>query len=511
MQQQSRTNQFIKNVIGSALLQIVTIVTGFISPKLMLNAFGSEINGIVSSITQFISYITLVEAGLANAVVFALYKPLADKDNEVRDSIASAARISYNRVGVLFVILSVGLALIYPFIGNTTILNYWELFALVLVLCMQTAANFFILARYRAILTADQCGYWISLVSSIQLIVHLVLVYITIQLNLNVIWVRGLSMMCLALTAVLLAIILKCKYGHINFKSKPNMKALDKRWEAMTLQIIGVIQSGAPVIIMTRLLDFKTISVYTIYNMIAGSVSQCISVFTSGLGSSFGNVYATGDKALLKKTTEEFRTAYYLVLTIMYTTMLVMIMPFVSIYTSDITDANYILPILGILITLRGWTENISAPYGMLVFSEGKFKVVRRQYIVKTVIVVVLGIAFNMLWGIYGLIAALCVANVYALIENLYITPKHLVEMSLPKAISQIVISGAVLTSGYFISRSIGYVPAGYLEWVIYACIVVLCTSLVTVPLYYAFYRKEMSAIWQRLMNLLRRMKIKSR
>ena len=70
-----RTNKFIKNVIGSAVLQIVTIVTGFISPKLMLGAFGSEINGITSSILQFISYISLVEAGLANATVFALYKP----------------------------------------------------------------------------------------------------------------------------------------------------------------------------------------------------------------------------------------------------------------------------------------------------------------------------------------------------------------------------------------------------------------------------------------------------
>ena len=94
----SRTTQFIKNIVGSALLQIVTIITGFISPRLMLTAFGSEINGITSSITQFISYLTLVEAGLSNATVFALYKPLADRDVKERDAVISASRIAYLRV-----------------------------------------------------------------------------------------------------------------------------------------------------------------------------------------------------------------------------------------------------------------------------------------------------------------------------------------------------------------------------------------------------------------------------
>ena len=101
-----RTNKFIKNVIGSAVLQIVTIVTGFISPKLMLGAFGSEINGITSSILQFISYISLVEAGLANATVFALYKPLAQKDTKARDAVISASRISYRNIGLIFVPVS---------------------------------------------------------------------------------------------------------------------------------------------------------------------------------------------------------------------------------------------------------------------------------------------------------------------------------------------------------------------------------------------------------------------
>ena len=49
------------NMIFSIVLQIVTIISGFIIPRQILLAFGSEVNGLVNSITQFLNYIILIE------------------------------------------------------------------------------------------------------------------------------------------------------------------------------------------------------------------------------------------------------------------------------------------------------------------------------------------------------------------------------------------------------------------------------------------------------------------
>ena len=187
----------------------------------MLGAFGSEINGITSSILQFISYISLVEAGLANATVFALYKPLAQKDTKARDAVISASRISYRNIGLIFVLLSVILAAVYPFIGQTDALNYGELFLLVLILCASGTLNFFILAKYRTLLTADQCSYAISYSSAIQLIVYIVLIYGAIKLNWGIIAVRAVGVLPMFLTALILYIFVKCRYGKINFYENP--------------------------------------------------------------------------------------------------------------------------------------------------------------------------------------------------------------------------------------------------------------------------------------------------
>ncbi len=501
----SRTTQFIKNIVGSALLQIVTIITGFISPRLMLTAFGSEINGITSSITQFISYLTLVEAGLSNATVFALYKPLADRDIKERDAVISASRIAYLRVGILFVALSLGLALIYPYIGSTDAMSNWELGLLVLVLCSNTTINFFILAKYRTLLTADQCGYIISFSSCAQLLTHLAIVYVTIQLGFPVTAVRAFGILSYGVTTLILAISVRLKYGKINYKAPPNMKALDKRHDAMFLQIMGVITAATPVVIMTALLDYKTISVYTIYNMIAGSVATCISVFTSGLGSAFGNIYAINDTALLKKTTEEFRVAFYALVTIVYTVMLSSLIPFVRLYTDGITDTNYLLPLFGILITAKGLLDNMKAPHGMLVMSFGKYREIRRQTIIQGVLIIASTFLFTKLWGLNGCMLALCVANVYMLVELLILTPKVLVEMSVRKNLRQIVQILVVVFGTYGISLAIPYQPDNYLSWLVYACVIGIFATVVTIGIFFLFDKTEMLSLWQRICILLKR------
>ena len=50
-------------------LQVVTVISGFIIPKIILTNFGSSVNGLVSSLNQFLSYITLIEGGITGVVL----------------------------------------------------------------------------------------------------------------------------------------------------------------------------------------------------------------------------------------------------------------------------------------------------------------------------------------------------------------------------------------------------------------------------------------------------------
>ena len=63
------------------LEEVVSVICGFILPRLILSAFGSKYNGLTTSITQFLGAAVLLRSGLGGATRAALYKPLAEHDN----------------------------------------------------------------------------------------------------------------------------------------------------------------------------------------------------------------------------------------------------------------------------------------------------------------------------------------------------------------------------------------------------------------------------------------------
>ena len=100
-----RKKKLAKNTISSLIFQVTTIVCGFILPRLILLYYGSETNGLVNSITQFLSIISFLELGVGAVVQSSLYKPLSKNDSvEVSKIVKSAnkffrtlAKIKKNR------------------------------------------------------------------------------------------------------------------------------------------------------------------------------------------------------------------------------------------------------------------------------------------------------------------------------------------------------------------------------------------------------------------------------
>ena len=95
----NRTQKFAMNSIAAMISRVAILIVGMITPRLIIGIYGSEINGLVSSLHQFISYITLVEAGVGGAAIYSLYKPLADNDRGKISSVVVAAKKSYRQAG----------------------------------------------------------------------------------------------------------------------------------------------------------------------------------------------------------------------------------------------------------------------------------------------------------------------------------------------------------------------------------------------------------------------------
>ena len=97
--QMSNKRKSLQNLIWSAVGQIVTIAFGLLLPRLFIVGYGSEVNGLLSSLRQFLVCLNLFEAGVGNASRQALYGPIARKDWHAVSGVIAATDRYYRRTG----------------------------------------------------------------------------------------------------------------------------------------------------------------------------------------------------------------------------------------------------------------------------------------------------------------------------------------------------------------------------------------------------------------------------
>ena len=82
--------------------QAIAVIAGLFLPQALMLCYGSSTNGLITSLQQIVSYLTLIEGGLTGSLSFALYKPIADGDKKLVNTILSSARRQYNRIGLFY-------------------------------------------------------------------------------------------------------------------------------------------------------------------------------------------------------------------------------------------------------------------------------------------------------------------------------------------------------------------------------------------------------------------------
>lgn len=508
MANEGRTTKFLKNAIGSAIYQIVNAVCGMITPHIMLKAYGSSVNGLVSSITQFLSFLAIVEAGLALAAQQSLYKPLAEKDNDRISSIVTAAKTAYNQVGGIFTLLTIVLAFLYPVFSGNEEMSYWTIVALVFVLSMNYVLSFFVVSKYQVLFQADQKVYVISLAKTAARIINTLCIIFLASPNVPILLLRIIVSSSVLVQALIIGIYAKRNYKNINYNHpNPDKSALGQRWDALYLQILGSITASAPVIILTVVSTLEEVSVYSIYNMVFAALMGVLGIFINGINASFGTLLYSKERERTKAVYAEFENAYYLLISIIYTVTLIMIVPFVRIYTDGITDTNYLLPGLGIVFTANSFLYNLKTPQGMMVQAAGLFRKTRTQNTIQALILLIFGLVLGYFWGIYGVLLASILSNGYRCVDLFIFIPKQVTHdspfSSFKRAGIMIMTSIALYLCADYVLKKIEI--SNVMSWIICAAIVFVFVTIIYLWIDFIFERKYFRAVVFRLKALLRR------
>lgn len=498
-----RTELFLHNSVTMALQQIVAMATAFIIPRILLSVYGSEINGFIVSVTQFISYFVLVEAGISGASIYALYKPLAEHNIPAINGILSAAKKFYQTSGYIFLALVCLLALLYPIFAKTLKLTFWQISLVVFSLGTKGVLDFFTLSKYRVLLTASQKSYIISSAQMVYLFLNIVIVWTLAKLGFSIVTVQVAVVFSVFARSWILYYYTNRHFPYVDYTATPDKDSIKERWNVLYLQLLGSVQNALPIILATVFTSLKEVSVFSIYNLVLNGIAGILGIFISGLAASFGDVIARKQKKILKESTQQFEQTYYMLITVIYGVALMLILPFIKLYTTHITDANYILPWFGFICVLNGLLYHLKTPQGMLVISAGMYRQTRWQSTIQALIAAIGGLIGAYYWGLYGIIGGLILSNIYRDIDLLFFIPKYLTKLSYKRTLRHILL---VLVTFGLVSIYWFIYPFQIhtiFQWFIYAVCSASILAVWTVATNYLINPKNMRQVYQRFKRLI--------
>ena len=438
-----RNNTKIKrNLLSGVIYQVVLIVISFLLPRLYLENFGSEVNGVLSTIKQIFTYMCLLEAGVGLATTQALYKPVAENDYKNASEILSATNTYYLKTGIIYSAIVLLFAVIYSFFIPMNI-DSSVVFVIIILNALPSLFSYFVQAKYRILMEVDGRKYVINnsetvlqLASNIGKILVLILCdsLVLIQLVYCVLAIAQLGY---------LYIYAKRRYKWLDLKVKPDYSAISQKKSVLIHQISGMVFNNTDIILLSVLCDFKIVSVYTIYNLFFSQMQTFITSIVSGFSFALGQMFQV-DKDKFGKCYNVYETFYIMSTFIIYTLMAVFLLPLVQIYTGGINDVSYSNAILVFLFVLMNLLSNSKLPVNHVLEYSGKFKETRTHAIWEMVINIVVSVIAIIKWGICGAILGTIAALLYRSIVMIDYVNKNILKRSVFKTYKICLINGAV-------------------------------------------------------------------
>ena len=295
-----RSKKALMNTATSLLLQFVSVICGFIVPRIIIGTYGSEINGLTASITQFLSYIALFESGVGGVVRAALYKPLADNNVPQLSGIVKATESFFRKIAFIFVGYMFILACLYPMLVNKSF-DWLFTASLIVVIGISTFAQYYFGMTYTVLIHADQKRYIASGLQIFSIFLNAILVVIFASLGASIHLLKLGTAAVYVLRPVLLNIYVKKKYN-ISKDAEPDTEAIKQRWDGLGHHLAYFVNLNADVVILTLVSKLSSafsiaeVSVYTVYHAVVYGIVNITSSFSSGMEAGFGNMIAKGEK-----------------------------------------------------------------------------------------------------------------------------------------------------------------------------------------------------------------------
>ena len=418
-----KTKNSIKNSVSSIVVNVITILIGFIAQKVFINILGSEYLGINGVFTNIISMLCLVEVGFGPAIIYNLYKPIHDHDIETVKSLLKFYQKIYIIIACIISIFSLVLMPFLSFFINDVSVNIN--LNLIYILFVIDSVCSYLLAYKRSILYANQKNYIINIIHIIY-IVLLNIIQIIILIYTKNYYLYLISKIVIGvLENIIIVLVVNKKY---DFVKDSNVKPLDKKIEkdiftkvkALIIhKIAGFVITGTDNIIISKFIGIIVVGLYSNYYLIIKALNVLFGQAITALTPSLGHLLVEKNYDKNYEVFKKVRFLNFWIVCITGTGLLLVMQPFITLWLGS----GYLLGEVTLLaLVLNHYSQLTRNSYMAFKEAAGIYYEDRRVPIIESITNIVASIILVKLIGLPGVFIGTFISS---LVLWLYSYPKY--------------------------------------------------------------------------------------
>lgn len=408
--QDSRTKNSLRNVSYNFMNQLVMLLTRFVNRSVFIQVLGVEylgINGLFSDILQMLS---MADLGFGTAMVFSLYKPLAEKDEEKIASLIGFYRRVYHVIAISISLVGIGLVPFLKYLVNLEKdLPYMEIYYLFFL--ANTVASYLVVYK-TSILTADQKGYISAKINStsnlLRTIVMTVFLYVTknyfVYLTLQVIFTYATNYYVSRQAEKL--------YPYINKKTKLKLdesKNIVKNIKSVFIyKLSGVLVTASDNTIISVLVGTIWVGYYSNYGLIVNQLINFFNTLFSSLSASVGNLVISEDNDKRFEVFNVLQTASMIICSVSTACIYLLMPDLIKVWLGE----NFLLPNSVLLaVAINFYFASIVMPIWTYREATGMYQKTKYAMLATAIVNLILSVLLGKMVGLPGIIIATTIAR----------------------------------------------------------------------------------------------------
>ncbi|MEA4964565.1 MAG: oligosaccharide flippase family protein [Oscillospiraceae bacterium] len=418
----SRRKNAILNISIGYVAQIGILILSFVGRRIFLNYLSVDYLGVNGLYSNVLTILSLAELGLDTAVLYSLYKPVADDNKPLINSLVKYFKKIYSVLAGGVFLVGIMLIPFLKYIINSE-LPQQDLIIFYVLFLMNTVASYFV-AHKVALLSAYQeqrIPKMVSLGCNLLLqVIHIIVL---------IIWQNYYAyIIATVLTTIVNNTVLGivCNRIHHDVFEVSEVVTFDKKpifqriFSTFLYKIGAVLINSTDNILISVIVSTTAVGLYSNYYTIIAATQGFIAIITTSLISGIGNLCANGNKERQHELFNMLLLFYHFLGAVGFIGFYLLFNNVILIWLGE----QYLFDQWTVfIIALNFYLTNAISPIWMYREANGIFDQVKYLILIRALINIVLSVVLGLLWGVFGIFAATAIS---LLLTSFWYEPKIL-------------------------------------------------------------------------------------